>query len=389
MATDRSRSTASLRRATACIILLNMPSVSPAELLDVTDLGRALFSDTNLSANRTQSCSTCHDPGRAFTDSRDNGTNGAVSLGDDGVSLGDRNAPTLTYARLVPDFQRNQNGEYLGGFFHDGRAATLAIQAAEPLTNPLEMAMPSQATVITRIQENPQYKDAFELHFGDDVFADDERAFDAITESLIAFQNTAMFAPFDSRYDRFLRGEYQLTEEEEFGRVLFFSQLINCSSCHLADEREFSRDETFTNNLYHNIGVPANNDVRSLSGIDAGFRDLGLLENPQVVDPGEAGKYRVPSLRNVAVTAPYMHNGVFRELDTVIRFYNQFIVSNKKTLINPETGELWRPAEVDENRAIDLLQEGQPLTDDRVAAIAAFLRTLTDRRYENLLENPD
>ncbi len=371
---------------TATLVFIVSNAFAATDLNDLTALGQALFFDTNLSANRTQSCATCHQPGQAFSDGRDNGVSAAVSLGDDGVSLGDRNAPTLTYAQLIPEFHQNENREYVGGYFHDGRAKTMIEQAAEPFTNPLEMALADQAAVIDRVRENPAYVESLQSHFGEKIFEDEELAFSAITSSIAEFERTKLFAPFDSKYDRYLRGEYELSRKEELGRLLFFSQLINCSSCHLTDEREFSRRETFTNNLYHNIGVPANVYVREKTGTSKDRRDMGLLEHPAVEDPAQAGKFRVPSLRNVAVTGPYMHNGVFQDLQTVIHFYNQFIVRNQKAMTNPETGKHWANPEVDENLAVDLLREGQPLTDGQVAAVAAFLETLTDRRYESLLD---
>jgi cytochrome c peroxidase len=351
----------------------------------LANLGQALFFDTNLSANRNQSCGSCHDPGRAFTDGRDNGVAGAVSLGDDGESLGDRNTPGTTYAFLIPDFHRNDQDEYVGGYFLDGRAATMIDQAAEPFVNPLEMALPDRAAVVDRVRENPTYVDSFRKIFGDAIFADSERAFRAVTESIVAFERTAIFAPFDSRYDRYLSGEYELTDEEELGRVLFFSQLINCSSCHLLDTRESSAGELFSNHRYHNIGVPTNRQVREMNGIDADHRDPGLLQNPGVDDPAMAGKFKVPSLRNVAVTGPYMHNGVFRELRTAVLFYNRFMLSNRQSQTNPETGEPWGAPEVAETVDLELLRVGQPLAGNHVDAIVAFLETLTDRRYEHLL----
>ncbi len=353
---------------------------------ELASLGQALFFDTNLSANRTQSCGTCHDPGRAFTDGRDSGVAGAVSLGDDGKSLGDRNTPSTTYAFLIPDFHKNDKDEYIGGYFLDGRAVTMADQAAEPFVNPLEMALPDSAAVVDRVRENPVYVDTLRKYYGESIFSDSDKAFRAITESIVAFERTPQFAPFDSKYDRYLRGEYKLTVEEELGRVLFFSQLINCSSCHLLDTREFSRGEVFSNHRYHNIGVPTNKRVREMNGIDIAHRDLGLLHNPKVDDPAMAGKFKVPSLRNVAVTGPYMHNGVFLDLRTAILFYNRYTLSNRQSQINPESGEPWREAEVKGTIDLELLREGQPMAENHVDALVAFLTALTDRRYEALLE---
>ena len=352
---------------------------------ELATLGQALFFDTNLSANRTQSCATCHDPERAFIDGRDNGVAGAVSLGDDGSSLGDRNTPSAAYAFLIPDFQQDESGEIIGGYFHDGRAITIVDQAGQPFVNPIEMGLTDNAAVVQRVRENPSYVAAFKSLYGSSIFSNTERAFQAITESLVAFESTAMFAPFDSRYDRFLRGEYRMTEEEDLGRKLFFSQMVNCSSCHLLDTLETSSRETFSNHQYHNIGVPTNIRARQKNGVAVSHRDLGLLENPAVDDPAHAGKFRVPSLRNVAVTGPYMHNGVFQDLPTAILFYGKFTLGSKASQINPETGEQWGEAEVPETVNLHLLEEGQPINRARAAALTAFLTTLTDQRYESLL----
>jgi cytochrome c peroxidase len=359
---------------------------SAPETSGLANLGQILFFDTNLSASRSQSCGSCHDPGRAFTDGRDNGVAGAVSLGDDGKSLGDRNTPGTTYAFLIPEFHKNDKDEYIGGYFLDGRAATMTDQAAEPFVNPLEMALPDRAAVVDRVRENPVYVENFRKFYGESIFADSRKAFHAITESIVAFERTALFAPFDSKYDRYLRGEYKLTVAEELGRVLFFSQLINCSSCHLLDTREFSPGETFSNHRYHNIGIPANRQVREVNGTGIGHRDLGLLQNPLVNDPAMAGKFKVPSLRNVAVTGPYMHNGIFQDLRTAILFYNRFTLSNRQSRVNPETGEPWGDPEVAETVELELLREGQPMAGNHIDALVAFLTALTDRRYEALLE---
>lgn len=374
--------------ATICLgmLVVGTNAISAPQGADIASLGQALFLDSSLSANRNQSCASCHDSGQAFSDSRDNGVAGAVSLGDDGGSLGDRNTPGTTYASLIPDFHKNEKGEYVGGYFLDGRAATMVDQAAEPFVNPLEMALPDVAAVVERVRENAYYVEAFRKHFGESIFSDSDKAFLAITESIVAFERTALFTPFDSKYDRYLRGEYELTADEEIGRVLFFSQIINCSSCHLLDTREFSPHEVFSNHRYHNIGVPTNKQVREKNGIAVSHRDLGLLQNPAVDDAAMAGKFRVPSLRNVAVTGPYMHNGVFQDLRTAILFYNRFTLSNSKSQINPETGVRWRAPEVAETVDLELLREGQPLAENYVVALVAFLRALTDQRYESLLD---
>ncbi len=369
-----------------CRLAAADPLAATAPVRDIVSLGEAFFFDTSLSRNRTQSCATCHDPERAFTDSRDNGTGAAVSLGDDGISLGDRNAPTISYASFTPAFHINDEAEYIGGFFHDGRAATLVDQAAGPPTNPLEMALADKSAVIARILENPSYVGALERLFGRSTPADADKLYEAVCQSIAAFEKSPPFAPFDSKYDRYLRGEYKMTKLQELGRQLFFSDLINCSSCHLLNSSPLYQQETFSNYRYHNIGVPVNIAVRKKNGVGIDHRDQGLLENPAVDDPGQSGKFKVITLRNVAVSAPYMHNGIFRELRTVLLFYSKFIVSNEANRNNPETGKPWGKAEIEETVNLDLLQKGQPLDNSHLTALLAFLETLTDKRYEHLLE---
>lgn len=351
-------------------------------------LGRTLFFDTNLSKNRKQSCASCHEPARAFTDGKDNGVAGAVSIGDDGTSLGDRNAPTTTYAFLTPTFHKNAQGHYVGGLFHNGRAATLNDQAVEPFTNPIELGFPNPAALVARIKENPKYATMFKQLFGESVFAETDKALAAVAESISAFERSELFATFDSKYDRYLRGEYQMTAHEALGRTLFFSPLTHCTSCHLLHISTLAAGETFTNYRYYNIGIPPNPTVREKNGLGAAYRDLGLLEHPEMDDGSFAGKFKVPTLRNVAVTGPYMHNGVFKELRTAIMFYNQYMVRNFVSENNPETGKPWAKPEVAESVDVDLLRQGQPIDDNRASALIAFLETLTDRRYEALLKNP-
>ena len=359
------------------------PAVSESAL---AELGRALFFDRNLSLSRSQSCASCHDPARGFTDSRDNGVGGAVSRGADGRSLGSRHAPSAAYAALVPPLHRDRDGAYVGGLFHDGRARDLADQAGQPILNPLEMQMPDAAAVVARLRENPDYVTAFKRQFGATLFDDDPAAFAALRQALAAFERTPLFLAFDSRYDRYLRGELQLTAAEEEGRTLFFSSLMNCTSCHLNGSGTIDPRETFTDNRYFNVGLPANQTLRHNQGQRETEVDRGLRANPRVSDDAELGKFRVPTLRNVAVTAPYMHNGVFRELRTAIFFYNQHIVENARNTINPETGKPWGPPEVAGTVARERLALGQPLDDERIELVIAFLRALTDQRLEPLLK---
>ncbi|XPV69329.1 MAG: cytochrome-c peroxidase [Halarcobacter sp.] len=346
------------------------------------DLGKVLFFDKNLSKNRTQACATCHNPEHGFVDNRENGVNSMASLGDNGKSIGDREAPSAAYAMFSPIFHYDKKKKkYIGGQFWDGREATLAGQAGGPPLNPIEMGMSSKKDVIDRLKENSYYVTAFKAIYGDDIFNSDEKVFSAMTKAIESFEKTKEFAPFDSKYDRFLKGEYDLTVLEDLGRSLFFSNNNNsCSTCHVL-KGEDKAGETFTNYEFHNIGVPANNKLRAKNGVKD--IDLGLLNNPKVTDEKQKGKYKVPTLRNVAVTAPYMHNGVFKDLRTVVEFYDKY--NNKERKINPETGKPWAEPEVEETISLEELKANKQ-SDRKIDAIVAFLKLLTDKRYEHLIK---
>ncbi|MFD2442285.1 cytochrome-c peroxidase [Paracoccus kondratievae] len=189
--------------------------------------------------------------------------------------------------------------------------------------------------------------------------------------------------PFDSRFDRWQRGEESLTPQEEFGYTVFITW--NCRLCHQLQKQGVVERETFTSFEYHNIGVPVNPAARAASGLGPDHVDLGLLARPGIDDPAQAGRIKVPTLRNVAVTGPYMHNGVFEDLRTAVLFYNKYTSRRPGSRINPETGRDWGQPEVAENLSLPELQSGLMLNDARVDALVAFLETLTDRRYEPLL----
>lgn len=345
--------------------------------------GRALFSDTDLSLQRTQSCATCHDPDHAFVDVRRDVAAGAVSLGADGRSAGSRNTPTLTYAALTPPFHYDSAGFPAGGFFLDGRAPTLAEQVRGPLLSPLEMAQPDMNAVAVRVLEKAPYREAIARLFGSDVLDRPAGVAEALVAALTTFERSIDFSTFDSKYDRYLAGTASLSQEEGLGRELFFSNLTNCASCHLSSPQQISRRETFTNYRYHNIGVPVNAAIASQDTHTA--PDPGLQANPAIDDPAQAGRFRVPTLRNVAVTGPYMHNGVFTDLHTAVFFYGKYTLSNAVSHTNPETRLPWGIAESPETVDVDLLRQGQPIDHHRAQLLVAFLRTLTDARYEHLL----
>ncbi len=372
----------------SALIASNASSVSAQTYSSQEQLGSALYFDENLSLNRNQSCASCHAPTNGFVDTSTNPQTLSGSLGSDGKSIGDRNAPTASYASFIPPFSKKSNGEYVGGQFHDGRASLLKDQAAGPPLNPGEMAMPTKQAVLERLLENESYKASFSALFGADVLKDADKAFDAMALSIASFEKTELFAPFDSKYDRYLKGEYSFTEQEKLGETLFFSQqFTNCNQCHQLRKNPAQEKETFSNYEYRNIGVPANTALRKLNGKSDDFVDNGLLENPQVSDQKQAGKFKVPTLRNIALTGPYMHNGVFADLRTVVLFYDKYNSRKAARKINPETGKTWAEPEVPQNIALDELTKGKALSNKRIDALVAFMKTLTDKQYEHLLKD--
>ena len=378
-------------------------------------LGQALFFDANLSLTRNTSCATCHNPEHGFVDARfsESGkdqnifVDGAFSVGDDGSALGGRNAPTAAYASFSPTFFKMLDGNYKGGQFHDGRADTLKAQAGGPPLDGAEMQMSDKNAVVDRIKENQEYIVAFQKHYGTNVFDDINASYDAMAESIAKFERTDEFAPFDSKYDRFRdcleegKGEGTCladgnwTADEEFGKSLFFSSAnTNCATCHTLDsttEAVLGSKEMFTNYEYENIGTPRNSvamDARAALGLqdaNATFGGLGAtVEAADINYTKHLGKTKVPTLRNVAVTGPYMNNGAFAKLRTVLEFYDhQAGVGNHS--LNPETGNAW--IENDNNATVNrsVLTATEELTDRRVMALEAFLNTLTDERYEHLI----
>jgi len=388
-------------------------------------LGEALYSDVNLSKNRTQSCATCHVLEHGFADNRAFASVNpnqpfAASLGDDGQSLGGRNAPTAGYASFSPEFTSGTRDRVVSGFdnyeghfggqFWDGRESDLKGQAGGPPTNPIEMGMESKAAVVTRILENADYVASFESLYGstifDDAAAENPSAYEAMAESIAEFEKTSVFAPFDSKYDLSLKlmttypfaGEYEYAEGSlaDKGKTLFFSSDLNCAACHQLKPLK-DRQEVFTSFEYHNLGVPTNAELyntRIAQGMDITDEpDLGLFDN--VAEESAKGKFKVPTLRNVAVTAPYMHNGIFNELETVIKFYEHARFRATATgeelyPLNPESGVAWGEPEVSGNINHDELGRigsNTPLNQENVDALVCFLMSLTDAKYENLLDS--
>ncbi len=349
--------------------------------LDYKALGEVLFFDKSISFNKTQSCSTCHSPDTAFVDQRKNSANQMVSEGDNPHLHGNRNANTALYAMFSPDFHFDKKiQDYVGGQFWDGRAKDLAEQAGGPPVNPVEMGMPDKKAIVERLKADPTYYKPITDLYGESIWADTDKIYAIMAKAIGEFEKQELFAPFSSKYDRALKGEAELTALESEGKALFFDKTrTNCSNCHQSSEAN-SAKETFTNYRYYNIGVPSNQELIKHNKLAADFVDNGLLDNPMVKgDEKQKGKFKVPTLRNIGVTAPYMHNGVFRDLKTVLLFKDSFNNPNRK--INPETGKAWEKAEYAQTINPDVLK-AKPLTDEEIKALEAFLKTLTDEAYE-------
>jgi cytochrome c peroxidase len=233
------------------------------------------------------------------------------------------------------------------------------------------MNMPDAGAVAARIRENPAYVDLYKTLFGSNVMGDDQAVLQGTAQALAAYQRSSEFAPFDSRYDRYMRGEVQLTPLEQFGRAVFVTW--NCQSCHTPMYRGNAGLELFTSFDHHNIGVP---------------NDPLLPPDAQPAAAGVApGMFKTPTLRNIAVTGPYMHNGSIRELGTALRFYNRYLAETPVAQTNPETGKPWAEVPHPDSLSRQELESGIALSEGRLVALEAFLKTLTDQRYEHLLQD--
>lgn len=276
------------------------------------DLGRKLFYDYDLSVNSTVSCGTCHDSRFAFSGGR------AVNPGVNGA-LGFRNAPTLT------------NIGYAPRLFHDGGVETLELQAQAPIFNEVEMSF-TIAGFLERIKGNAEYERMFEEAYGREPDAY------GISRSIACFERTMI-----SGHSRFDQYEYEgdenaLSEQELRGRELFFSSETKCSSCH--------EPPLFTNYAYENIGLYEN------------YADSGRARITHLAE--DRGKFKVPTLRNIDESAPYMHDGSLYTLEQVVEHFNSGGVGH------PNQSEAVKPLNLSEQQKTDLV---------------AFLKTLSDESF--------
>jgi len=289
-------------------------------------LGKRLFFDKHLSGNGEISCATCHAPTRALSDGR------SLAVGING-KRGTRNTPTLW------------DSAYMSSFFWDGRSVALTNQAINPLLNPREQGLRNTGQLLDSIRRSPAYRSAFSTTFGG---ASDSISVRNVTRALAAYEETLVAG--DSPFDRYLYGHetHAMSAAAIRGFELFRGR-AGCSSCHTIN----SRYALFTDGEFHDEGVgfgllatklamaavrvahtPAG-ELDQLITSDSMVAALGRFV--QTKDPHDIGKFRTPTLRNVALTAPYMHDGSISTLLQAIDFeiYYQGLHSKRPLILTP------------------------------------------------------
>lgn len=365
------------------------------------ELGKAIFFD-KISSPDWMSCAQCHAPSVGWTGPIP-GINrgGAVYRGAVPTRFGNRKPPSAAYATLSPVFHYDEVEElFIGGNFWDGRATgenlgnPAADQALGPFLNPVEMNNPSKAAVLEQISAS-KYAGLWEVVFGEPISTesdeDVEKNYNRIGLAIAAYEGSSEVNQFSSKYDSYLAGQAELTEQELWGLELF-NEKGKCALCHPSEPGPDNEPPLFTDVTFDNLGTPKNPE-NPFYDMDEVYLDDGSPINPEGsdwIDPGlggflaasgnpdweamaddNLGKHKVPTLRNVG-KAPgkgfikaYMHNGVFKSLKEVVHFYNTRDV------------EEWPPSEVADNVNTDELGD-LDLTDEEEDAIVAFMMTLSD-----------
>lgn len=274
------------------------------------ELGKQLFYEKQLSKNNTLSCASCHKQEFAFSD------NVALSLGDNNA-IGSSNAPSLTNIGYHPYFTRA------------GGVPTLEMQILVPIQEHNEFNT-NMLDVIDKLKQDSHYVQQAQLAYGRDLDAF------VITRALSTFERSLISG--NTRYDKYVNNKsfHPLSPSELRGLQLFNSSRTNCSSCHSGFN--------FTNHTFENTGLYLN------------YADSGRMRVTQL--PQDRAKFKVPSLRNIAFTAPYMHDGSFATLQQVIEHYNSggLLHVNKSTLV--------RPLQLTVQEKSDLLNFLETLSDD-------------------------
>ena len=342
--------------------------IENSKLSKKEQLGKLLFFDENLSNPPGQSCGSCHDPKTGFADPD---YDIPVSQGVIPQSrFGNRNTPTAAYVSFSPDFHWDEEEEvYVGGQFWDGREKDIVAQAKGPFLNILEMNNQDTLDLIIKVRY-AVYAEMFEEVFGFGSLDNLQRAFQYVAEAIGAYEASDELNRFSSKFDCQLSGNEVFTEQELLGLQLFIAEdKGNCAACHPNTVGPYSKKPLFTDFTYDNLGTPKNpenpfyNIPLTFNPDGQNFIDYGLggfLEKES-----EKGKVKVPTLRNVAITPPYMHNGVFKTLHEVVDFYNTRDVKE------------WPEPEVAANLNTDEMGD-LGLTEIEIDAIVAFMETLTD-----------
>lgn len=354
----------------------------------IAQLGDQIFHDASLSASGRMSCASCHDPAHAHASGQPDVV--VPAGGADLATPGFRKAPSLRYLNLTPAFFFDAEGTPTGGFTRDGKASSLQDQAMTPFLSAHEMANGDAATLVAKLRA-ASYADDFRSVFGQAIFDDPDATFARARLALQAYQlQDGEFRPFDSKYDQFLAGRVALSSRELQGLALFNSPAKgNCAACHPSARGSDGSPPLFTDFTYDNLGVPRNPAIAA--NADPAYFDLGLcgpFRTDLAARADLCGAFKVPTLRNVAVTAPYFHNGRFKTLKEAVGFY-------VRRDTNPEE---WYPRAPDGSvRKFDDLPlayhrnvntteapynrlpgQAPALTPDEIDMVVEFLGTLTD-----------
>jgi cytochrome c peroxidase len=381
-------------------------------------LGRSIFFDQNLSINQNQSCASCHAPEVGWSGpDEDFNAHGAVYEGSIPGRFGNRRPPSAAYLTVSPIFHLDENGQFVGGNFWDGRATgeklgnPAADQAQGPFLNPAEQALPDSACVVYRVCK-ASYPVSFEGVWGTTACdiswppdveavcategttvalspadrAKSDTAYDNIALSIAAFEDSDEVNAFSSKYDYVLKGMAELTAQEQQGLTLFQGK-GKCHKCHIEDGPQ----PLFTNFTFDNLGIPQNPE--NPAGMAPDFIDPGLggfLESagyPQEVYEAEWGKHKAPTLRNLDLrpeagfAKAFGHNGYFKTLKGIVHFYSTRDV--KPVCPGPYieaqalAADCWPAPEVSAN--LNTAEMGDlGLTTEEEDAIVAFMKALSD-----------
>ncbi|NMV36355.1 cytochrome-c peroxidase [Ralstonia insidiosa] len=361
----------------------------------MTALGKALFFDPALSASGRQACASCHSPTHAYGPPNDL----SVQLGGaDMHKTGVRAAPSLRYIQNVPPFSEHffendgndsEDQGPTGGYTWDGRVSSTHDQARIPLLSAHEMANGTPAAVVAKLR-NGRHAQTFRQVFGDDILDNEDTAFRAALMALEVFQQTpSEFYPYDSKYDAFLRKQVKLSPQEMRGLQVFADPAKgNCASCHVSAIKQDGAFPAFTDFGHIAVGVPRN--LALAANADPAFFDLGLC-GPDRTDLKDrtdyCGRFRTPSLRNVALRKTFFHNGAIHSLEDAVRFYAQRDTQPQKWYPRKADGTVDKfddlPAQYRANVNMEPPFGGKPgdkpvLSEADVRDIVAFLKTLTD-----------